>query len=93
MAISLPPPTGGTTESERLISSLVAVYWTASCCPVIRASNLRLSVSARNVFTISDYSGHDPEVSNFGNQNIARQIDVAPFPPSRSIWFSLDLGF
>jgi len=35
----------------------------------------------------------DPEVSNFGNQAIGRNIDVAPFPPSRSFWFSLSLGF
>jgi len=53
----------------------------------------RLSVSARNLFTITSYTGHDPEVSNFGNQPVARNIDVAPFPPSRSFWFSIDLGF
>jgi hypothetical protein len=52
----------------------------------------RLSVSGRNLLTFSGYTGHDPEVSNFGNQNIARNIDVAPFPPSRSFWFAIDLG-
>jgi outer membrane receptor protein involved in Fe transport len=53
----------------------------------------RLSVSGRNLFTITPYTGLDPEVSNFGNQPVARNIDVAPFPPSRSFWFSLNLGF
>jgi TonB-linked SusC/RagA family outer membrane protein len=52
----------------------------------------RLSVSGRNLLTFTGYSGHDPEVSNFGNQNVARNIDVAPFPPSRSFWFAIDLG-
>jgi TonB-linked SusC/RagA family outer membrane protein len=52
----------------------------------------RLSLSGRNLLTFTGYTGHDPEVSNFGNQNIARNIDVAPFPPSRSFWFSIDLG-
>jgi TonB-linked SusC/RagA family outer membrane protein len=52
----------------------------------------RLSVSARNLFTHTSYSGLDPEVSNFGNQAIFRNIDVAPFPPSRSFWFTIDLG-
>ena len=33
-------------------------------------------------------AGLDPEVSNFGNQAIVRNIDVAPFPPSRSFFFS-----
>jgi hypothetical protein len=35
----------------------------------------------------------DPEVSNFGNQAVARNIDVAPFPPSRSFFLSVDLDF
>jgi hypothetical protein len=58
-----------------------------------RARYAQLSVSGRNLLTFTDYSGLDPEVSNFGNQNIARNIDVAPFPPSRSFWFSLRVGF
>jgi TonB-linked SusC/RagA family outer membrane protein len=53
----------------------------------------RLSVSGRNIFTSSPYTGLDPEVSNFGNQPIARNIDVTPFPPSRSFWFAVDVGF
>ncbi|HWP36506.1 MAG TPA: SusC/RagA family TonB-linked outer membrane protein [Gemmatimonadales bacterium] len=57
------------------------------------ARSARLSLSGRNLLTFTPYSGHDPEVSNFGNQPIARNIDVAPFPPSRSFWFSVSLGF
>jgi hypothetical protein len=53
----------------------------------------RLNVSGRNLIRITPYKGMDPEVSNFGNQAIARNIDVAPFPPSRSFFFSIDLGF
>jgi hypothetical protein len=53
----------------------------------------RLSVSGRNLLRFTGYRGLDPEVSNFGNQAIVRNIDVAPFPPSRSFFFSIDLGF
>jgi TonB-dependent starch-binding outer membrane protein SusC len=53
----------------------------------------RLSVSGRNLLRFTGYRGLDPEVSNFGNQAIVRNIDVAPFPPSRSVFFSIDLGF
>jgi len=53
----------------------------------------QLSISGRNLLTFTDYTGLDPEVSNFGNQTIARNIDVAPFPPSRQFWFSLALNF
>ncbi len=52
-----------------------------------------ISLSGRNLLTISNYSGLDPEVSNFGNQPIARNIDVAPYPPSRSFWLSLTAAF
>jgi TonB-linked SusC/RagA family outer membrane protein len=53
----------------------------------------RLSLSGRNLIRFTGYKGYDPEVSNFGNQAIARNIDVAPFPPSRSWFFSIDVGF
>jgi TonB-linked SusC/RagA family outer membrane protein len=53
----------------------------------------RLSLTGRNLLRITPYDGLDPEVSNFGNQAIVRNIDVAPFPPSRSFFFSIDLGF
>jgi TonB-dependent starch-binding outer membrane protein SusC len=53
----------------------------------------RISFSGRNLLRFTPYKGLDPEVSNFGNQAIARNIDVAPFPPSRSFFFSIDLGF
>jgi TonB-linked SusC/RagA family outer membrane protein len=53
----------------------------------------RLTFSGRNLLTFTDYTGLDPEVSNFGNQPIARNVDVAPFPPSRSFWLGLEVNF
>jgi TonB-dependent starch-binding outer membrane protein SusC len=57
------------------------------------ARYVRLSLSARNLLRFTGYRGMDPEVSNFGNQAIVRNIDVAPFPPSKSFFFAVDLGF
>jgi TonB-linked SusC/RagA family outer membrane protein len=54
--------------------------------------SLQLSLSGRNLLTFSSYSGLDPEVSNFGPQSIARNIDVTPYPPSRTYWFSITAG-
>lgn len=51
--------------------------------------DLQFSLSARNLYTFTGYSGLDPEVSNFGNQPVGRNFDVAPYPPSRSLWFSV----
>ncbi|HEU0036838.1 MAG TPA: SusC/RagA family TonB-linked outer membrane protein [Kofleriaceae bacterium] len=53
---------------------------------------LQISASARNVLTFTNYSGLDPEVSNFGSQPIGRNYDVAPYPPSRSFWLSISAG-
>jgi TonB-linked SusC/RagA family outer membrane protein len=51
-----------------------------------------LSLSGRNLITWTRYPGLDPEVSNFGAQQIGRGVDVTPYPPTRSYFVSLDLG-
>jgi len=56
------------------------------------AQSGKISLSGRNLFIISGYNGFDPEVNNGGNF-VVRFVDLAPFPPSRSFWLSLDLGF
>jgi TonB-linked SusC/RagA family outer membrane protein len=53
---------------------------------------LQLTASGRNLLTFTGYSGLDPEVSNFANQPIGRNFDVAPYPPSRTFWFSVTAG-
>jgi TonB-linked SusC/RagA family outer membrane protein len=55
----------------------------------------RVSVSGRNLIVVTgdDYTGMDPEVSNFGIQPVARNIEVAAYPRSRSFWFTLTVGF
>ncbi|TMQ24731.1 MAG: SusC/RagA family TonB-linked outer membrane protein [Deltaproteobacteria bacterium] len=53
---------------------------------------LQVGVSGRNLLTFTGYSGLDPEVSNFGNQPIGRNYDVAPYPPSRSFWLQISAG-
>jgi TonB-linked SusC/RagA family outer membrane protein len=73
------------TLSYNLPPGLVGGLWRG-------ARYSRVSLSARNIFLSAGYDGLDPEVSNFGNQPIARNIDVAPFPPSRSFWLTFDLG-
>ncbi|MFQ5678709.1 MAG: SusC/RagA family TonB-linked outer membrane protein [Gemmatimonadota bacterium] len=55
-------------------------------------NRVRLRAAARDLFAITNYDGLDPEVSNFGNQQVSRSIDVAPFPPSRSFFFGVDVG-
>jgi len=58
-----------------------------------RVRSASISIEGRNLITWTKYQGLDPEVSNFGNEAVARNVDVAPFPPSRTFWFGLNLGF
>jgi hypothetical protein len=58
-----------------------------------RVHSASIVAEGRNLITWTKYQGLDPEVSNFGNEAIARNVDVAPFPPSRQLWFGLNLGF
>ena len=55
--------------------------------------SLRFNLSGRNLALFSNYWGFDPEFNNFGNTNFNRFIDLAPFPPSRQFFFSVDVGF
>ena len=57
----------------------------------LNSKQIRFRLSGRNLFTITPYEGLDPEVSNFGNTNVGRSIEVAPFPPSRSVWLGFDI--
>jgi TonB-dependent starch-binding outer membrane protein SusC len=57
------------------------------------AQDVRIEVSGRNLKTWTPYTGYDPEVSNFSNQNIGRFQDVTPYPPSRSVFVSLSANF
>ena len=58
-----------------------------------RGRDVRVMVSGRNLGMWTDYWGVDPEVNNFGNQNVVRFVDLAPYPPNRSYFVGLDLGF
>ena len=58
-----------------------------------RAQSARVELSGRNLKTWTDYTGLDPEVSNFGNGALGRIQDVTPYPPSRTFYFSINTTF
>ena len=58
-----------------------------------RVGDVRLNVVGRNLAVFMDYWGMDPEVTNFGNGPIRSAVDLAPFPPNRQFFFSVDVGF
>lgn len=57
------------------------------------ARNVRVGLTARNLFMWTKYSGLDPEVANFGAAAVRNNLDISPYPPSRSIFFNISVGF
>ena len=55
--------------------------------------NAAISLVGRNLLMWTKYTGLDPEVNFVGNQQVQRGQDVTPYPPARSYFISVDLGF
>ena len=55
-------------------------------------SSLRLYVSGNNLFTITKYSGYDPEVNSFGGSNVLIGVDNLVYPVARTFLAGLQVG-
>lgn len=55
--------------------------------------NLRLSFSAQNLFTITNYSGADPEAASMGSSVTEAGIDYTGYPNPRTFLFGLNMSF
>jgi len=56
-------------------------------------SSIDLSVTGRNLFTITKYSGYNPEVNSFANDPTRIGIDFGGYPAYKSISFGISLNF
>lgn len=56
-------------------------------------SNVRVGTSVNNAFLFTDYEGYDPETSSFGATAIANNVDIAPYPTPRRVFFHLTVDF
>jgi TonB-linked SusC/RagA family outer membrane protein len=56
-------------------------------------ADVKLAFSGRNLFNAFKYSSYDPEVSNFGTNAISSNVEVTPFPSSKSFNFEVTVNF
>ncbi len=56
-------------------------------------TNWRLYLSARNLFTITSYSGYSPEVNSNSNKNIGLGVDFYAYPLARTFTFGVQAGW
>ena len=56
-------------------------------------SKIRAYLSANNLFTVTNYTGFDPEVGSFGNSNTQFGVDNIVYPASKSYLFGVQVTF
>ena len=75
------------TVSVDLPKSVIGRFWSG-------ARFIRLSLSGNNLIMLTPYRGVDPEVQDQGSRNIRIGFDdIGPYPPARTFWLTVDLGF
>ena len=58
------------------------------------ARSARISVSGRNLLILTGYRGGDPEVLVQAATLFSQwRSDIWPYPPYRTFWFKIDVGF
>jgi TonB-dependent starch-binding outer membrane protein SusC len=60
--------------------------------PLGRLSNLQLYVSAQNFFTVTDYTGFDPEITEYGGTNLQQGFDFGTYPQTRQFTIGFNAG-
>jgi hypothetical protein len=57
-------------------------------------NKIRVYFTAVNLFTITDYTGYDPEVAQFANWDDAViGVDLSAYPSSKTYTFGVELTF
>lgn len=64
-----------------------------SLVSTVNMKSFRIYVTAQNLFTITNYTGYDPEASSFNSQVTQIGIDQGTYPQYRAIIFGANIGF
>ena len=59
----------------------------------LSVSACRIYLTAQNLFTITSYTGYDPEVNRFGSDTISQGIDYGAYPAAKTFLLGLNLKF
>ena len=58
-----------------------------------KLANAKIYITGKNLFTLTNYSGYDPEVSHFGQNATNLGADLGGYPSTQSFVFGINLGF
>lgn len=59
----------------------------------LRAKQLRVYVSAQNLLTVTNYTGYNPEVNFYDNDNTKQGIDYGIYPSTRTFLAGINITF
>lgn len=59
----------------------------------IKMSNVRLFISAQNIYTFTSYSGYDPELGAFNNNVLTMNIDYGHYPNPATFMVGANIDF
>ncbi|GAB6012857.1 SusC/RagA family TonB-linked outer membrane protein [Viscerimonas tarda] len=77
----------------RLKSLTLGYTFPAKVLAPAKIKKARVFVTGQNLFTLTGYSGYDPEVSTYEQNNLFQGIDYGAYPSSRSFLFGVELSF
>ena len=103
---NIPKATWGSTDNSRISTRFIedASYlrfktislsynFSDELMEELKMGSLKLYFTGENLFTITNYSGFDPEVNAYGGSNTVRGIDYGTYPQTRNIIFGINVTF
>jgi TonB-dependent starch-binding outer membrane protein SusC len=77
----------------RLKNVQLAYNLSKSLIQKLKMESLRVYVTGQNLWTLTNYSGFDPEVSRFGQDNQSQGFDYASYPAAKTLMVGINVGF
>jgi TonB-linked SusC/RagA family outer membrane protein len=77
----------------RLKTATIAYTLRPALVSSIGFQKVRLFMSGNNIFTITDYTGYDPEVAAFPTNDAMIGVDFSAYPPARQLTIGAELTF
>ena len=59
----------------------------------LKINNLRVYVAFQNLFTITGYSGLDPEIGELNGNPIYKGVDMGYYPQARTFMLGINMKF
>ncbi len=77
----------------RLKTLTLGYYVPMNILKKVGFNKARVYVSGTNLFTITDYTGYDPEIAAYPSNDATIGVDLSVYPPAKTYTFGVELTF